>query len=51
MAKYMHDDRDKTIIKYDHILLLLTARLPPFLGRIEAATKMSSSSEMLAIMC
>jgi len=43
----MHDD--KKIIKYGHTLLLLAARLRPFLGRFEAATTVSSLLEKLAI--
>ena len=45
--KLMHDD--KKIIKYGHTLLLLAARLRPFLGRFEAATTVSSLLEKLAI--
>lgn len=37
-----------TMIKYGHTLLLLAAPPRPFLGKIEAVTKMSSSSEKLA---
>ena len=40
-----------TMIRYVRTLLLLAAPSPPFLGRIEAAMKMSSSSLAILWVC